>query len=79
MDTKQPEQVLLDQNAIIKAAGSSFLAIGGTSVHSSHSCMINGSWGNLDGWNDTDFCELCTVCRITPTCPLILASPCVCA
>lgn len=38
MDTKQPEQVLLDQNAIIKAAGSSFLAIGGTSI------PRNGAW-----------------------------------
>ena len=32
MDAKQPEQVLLDQNAIIKAAGSQFLAVGSTAV-----------------------------------------------
>lgn len=32
MDAKQPEQVLLDQNAIIKAAGSQFLGVGATSV-----------------------------------------------
>jgi hypothetical protein len=32
MDAKQPEQVLLDQNAIIKAAGSQFLAVDSTAV-----------------------------------------------
>ena len=32
MDAKQPEQVLLDQNAIIKAAGSQFLAVGSNAV-----------------------------------------------
>ena len=32
MDAKQPEQVLLDQNAIAKASGSNYLVIGSAAV-----------------------------------------------
>lgn len=57
MDTRQPEQVLLDENAIAKSSGSSYLAVGTASVRCL--CCVPNPLSPMDlppgpvkGWQD---------------------------
>lgn len=58
MDTRQPEQVLLDENAIAKSSGSSYLAVGTASVRClwegavSKSLVTHLPPGQVKGWRD---------------------------